>query len=114
MNIPKRLVGIFSIFLIVSFFQLLSLVNAQEADKVYINGNIYTVDEKFSIASAIAVKDGRFIYVGDDAGIQDNIGSLTFVFDIGGKTVLPGLHDAHGHIRYGERELSPRIPDIRA
>jgi predicted amidohydrolase YtcJ len=36
------------------------------------------------------------------------------VTDLEGKTVIPGLHDAHVHIRYGERELYPRTPDIRA
>ena len=92
----------------------LGLSNAQEADRVFVNGNIYTVDEAFSTASAIAIQDGRFIYVGSDAGAQAHIGSETFVSDLEGKTVIPGLHDAHIHIRFGERELYPRIPDIRA
>ena len=43
---------------------LATAVMAQEpADTVYINGNIYTVDEDFSTASAFAIKDGSFIYV---------------------------------------------------
>ncbi|MBN1273029.1 MAG: amidohydrolase, partial [Candidatus Aminicenantes bacterium] len=50
---------------------------------------------------------------GDDEGAKDYVGTLTFVFDLKGKTVIPGLHDAHVHIRYGERELYPRVPDIR-
>ena len=87
---------------------------AQEADRAYVNGKIYTVDEKFSTASALAVKDGRFIYVGDEAGVKAHIGPLTYVIDLEGKTVIPGLHDAHVHINYGERILYPRIPDIRA
>jgi predicted amidohydrolase YtcJ len=86
---------------------------AQEAESVYVNGNIYTVDKAFSKASAIAVKDGRFIYVGDRAGVQAHIGPRTRVADLEGKTVIPGLHDAHVHIRYGERLLYPQIPDIR-
>jgi len=86
---------------------------AQEADRVYINGTIYTVDEDFSTASALAVKDGEFLYVGDAAGVEALIGPSTFVTDLEGKTVIPGLHDAHVHIRYGERELYPRTPDIR-
>jgi predicted amidohydrolase YtcJ len=86
---------------------------AQQADRVFLNGNIYTVDEAFSTASALAVKDGRFIYVGSDAGVQGHIGPLTFVSDLEGRTVIPGLHDAHIHIRLGERELHPRTPDIR-
>jgi len=86
---------------------------AQEADTVYLNGIVHTVDEAFSKASAFAVKDGEFIYVGDDAGARSHVGPLTFVVDLDGKTVIPGLHDSHIHIRLGERELYPRIPDIR-
>ena len=89
-------------------------VVAQVADTVYVNGNVYTVDEEFSQASAFAVKDGKFIYVGDDAGARSHAGPLTFVVDLEGRTVIPGLHDAHIHIRFGERELYPQIPDIRA
>ena len=116
MSTMKSTSGFFSIFsLIVSFIPASAAVSdAQEADRVYVNGNIYTVDEEFSTASAIAEKDGRFIYVGDDAGVKTYIGPRTFVFDLEGKTVIPGLHDAHVHIRYGENILYPRIPDIRA
>ncbi len=111
----KRLSGILSIFVLFVSFMLIAAAagDAQKADRVYINGNVYTVDEEFSKATAFAVKDGKFIYVGDEVGVQAHIGPLTFVFDLEGKTVIPGLHDAHVHIRYGERELYPRIPDIR-
>ncbi|MFC1493433.1 amidohydrolase [candidate division KSB1 bacterium] len=115
MKIRKRLSGNLSVFVLFVLFILVPAAasDAQEADRVFLNGNIYTVDEEFSTASAIAVKDGQFIYVGDDAGVQDYIGPLTFVSDLKGKTVIPGLHDSHVHIRYGERELYPRTPDIR-
>jgi len=100
--------------LIVSLFLMPAVTGcAQEADRAYINANIYTVDEDFTTASALAVKDGRFIYVGDAAGVEAHIGPNTFVVDLAGKTVIPGLHDSHVHIRYGERELYPRTPDIR-
>jgi predicted amidohydrolase YtcJ len=111
----KRQSRIFFIFvLLVSFILAPAAVRGtQEADRVYVNGKIYTVDEKFSTASAIAVKDDKFIYVGDDAGVKAYIGPLTFVLDLEGQTIIPGLHDAHVHIRYGERILYPRTPDIR-
>ncbi len=115
MSLTRRLSGILSAFVLLALFTLAPPADchAQEADRVYLNGNIYTVDDSFSTASAIAVKDGRFIYVGDDVGARDHIGPLTFVFDLEGKTIIPGLHDAHVHIRYGERILYPRTPDIR-
>ncbi len=116
MNIMKRLSSVFFIFVLLVLFTLApaAVSETQKADRVYVNGNIYTVDKKFSTASALAIKDGQFIYVGDDAGVKAHIGPLTFVSDLEGKTVIPGLHDAHVHIRYGERELYPRTPDIRA
>ena len=116
MNRKKRLSCRFSLFVLLGLFVPAPAAarDVQDADKVYINGNIYTVDEKFSTASAIAIKEDRFIYVGDVAGIQAYIGSLTFVFDLGGQTVIPGLHDAHLHIGFGENILYPRTPDIRA
>ena len=60
MNIRKRLFSIFSVLVLFLLFILspASVSNAQEADRVYVNGNIYTVDEEFSKATAFAVKDG--------------------------------------------------------
>ncbi len=116
MNIRERSLSIFFIFVlfVMSVLAPAAVSDTQKADRIYANGKVYTVDEEFSTASAFAVKDGKFIYVGDDAGVKAYIGPLTYVFDLDGKTVIPGLHDAHVHIRYGERELYPRIPDIRA
>ena len=116
MNKIRKLASILfiSVLLVLVILVSAAVSGAQDADRVYVNGNIYTVDSAFSTASAFAVKDGQFIYVGDDAGAQAYIGPLTFVFDLEGETVIPGLHDAHVHIRYGERELFPRTPDIRA
>lgn len=67
------------------------------ADTVYFNGNIYTVDEKFSKATAMAIKDGKFIFVGDDNQIDYFIDRYTKVIDLKGKTVIPGLIDSHLH-----------------
>jgi predicted amidohydrolase YtcJ len=103
----------FSMLVTLSLLAVAGPAQAQEADRAYVNGIIYTVDENFSTASALAVRGDRFIYVGDDAGAQAHIGPGTFVVDLEGRTIIPGLHDAHVHIRYGERELYPRIPDIR-
>ena len=100
--------------LILGLLTPLALMAQEAADTIYVNGNVYTVDPVFSTASAFAIKDGSFIYVGDEAGAREHVGPQTFVVDLDGKTVIPGLHDAHIHIRFGERELYPRIPDIRA
>lgn len=68
------------------------------ADSVYRNGNIYTVDEKNTTASALAVVGDKLVYVGDEAGVEAFIGPATKVTDLGGKTVLPGFIEGHMHI----------------
>ena len=79
---------------------------AETADSIYVNGNIYTVDEDFSTATAMAVKGDRILYVGDQAGAEAYLGANTKVTDLGGKTVLPGLIEGHMHIsNLGENHL---------
>jgi len=70
---------------------------AQPADLVLRGGNIVTVDNTWSIARAVAIKDGRFIAVGADAQMAPHIGPNTQVIELGGKTVVPGLIDTHLH-----------------
>ena len=67
------------------------------ADTVYLNGNIYTVDERNPKACAMVISDDRFTFVGSDKAGQEYISDQTTVFDLKGKTVLPGLIDAHAH-----------------
>lgn len=84
----------------------LKISKPQIADFVYFNGNIYTVDEKFSVATAIATKGQYLIYIGDDEGVKSFIGINTKVIDLEGKTMLPGMNDAHVHLNmFGESKL---------
>lgn len=75
------------------------------ADLVLHHGEVYTVDAVRSWATAIAVRNGRIVYVGSDAGVLPHIGSHTRVIDLAGKMVLPGFHDAHVHLIGGGLEL---------
>ena len=68
-------------------------------DLVLINGKILTMDASSSIAEAIAVKDGKILAVGSSASIKALIGAQTHVFDVAGKTVVPGLIDTHAHFK---------------
>lgn len=70
----------------------------EAADSVYRNGNIYTVDEAFSKATALAIKGDRLVYVGGEAGVEAYIGPDTKVVDLGGETVIPGLVEGHMHV----------------
>jgi len=69
----------------------------KKADTVYLNGNIYTVDDQNKTATAMAIQGDRFILVGSDQAAKDCVGDHTTVVDLKGKTVLPGLIDAHVH-----------------
>ncbi len=70
------------------------------ADMVLRGGRIATVDEAFTIHSAMAIEGDRIAWVGSDEGAEAYIGDNTRVIDLDGKLVLPGLADAHAHI-YG-------------
>lgn len=69
----------------------------QTADLVYRNGKIYTANDEQPFAEAIAFKDGKIIFVGDNENITPYIGATTTVEDFSGKLMLPGFHDVHMH-----------------
>jgi hypothetical protein len=71
--------------------------NDKAADMVLINGKILTVDKNFSVAQAIAVKDGKFLIVGKNKQVEKFIGPYTKIIDLQWKTVVPGANDSHGH-----------------
>ena len=56
-----------------------------KADRVFLSGAVYTVDESNPWAKAVAIQDGKITYVGDDEGAQDFIGEDTEVIDLAGK-----------------------------
>jgi len=68
------------------------------ADLVLTNANVYTVDEAQPRAQAVAIRDGRFVFVGSAEEAASLVGVDTEVRDLGGMTVLPGLIDSHGHV----------------
>jgi predicted amidohydrolase YtcJ len=72
-------------------------ITTESADRVFLNGIVYTANAQQQVASALALRGGKIIYVGDDAGAQAYIGDNTEVADIAGKMLLPGLHDMHIH-----------------
>lgn len=62
------------------------------------NAKIVTVDEDFSIAEALAIKDGKFVAVGTDSRVLAMADPKTRVVDLEGKTILPGFNDTHSHV----------------
>ena len=67
------------------------------ADTILTNGTIYTIDNKNTVAEAIAIKDGKILFVGSKTGAEAYKGSSTKVVDLAGKVVMPGFVDAHVH-----------------
>jgi predicted amidohydrolase YtcJ len=61
------------------------------------NGKIVTVDTAFSIAEAVAIRDGRFTAVGTSEAVRRTAGPSTKLIDLRGRTVIPGLIDGHLH-----------------
>ena len=69
---------------------------SEQADVVYTNGRIYTVDEAQPWAEAVAIKDGKFLAVGSNADVDAVTGAATEVVDLDGAFAMPGLVDIHG------------------
>jgi predicted amidohydrolase YtcJ len=75
------------------------------ADVVLRGGTIRTFDADFSVVHALAVRDGRIVYAGDPRGARRFIGPGTTVQRLHGRTVMPGLGDAHIHVLSGGEQL---------
>lgn len=86
------------------------------ADCIFVNGKIVTLDETLSIHEAVAVSGGRITAVGLRSEIEQFADAKTQVVDLDGRTVLPGLIDAHCHpmetIQLKERWIDCRYPGV--
>ena len=79
--------------------------SAQAPDTVLVNGKIVTVDDRFTIAQALAIKGERILKVGTTAEVEALRGPQTLVIDLAGRTVIPGLIDNHAHwVRAAEHD----------
>jgi predicted amidohydrolase YtcJ len=68
------------------------------ADLIVTNARIYTVDDTRPVVEALAVGGGRVLFAGNASGAMALRGTATTVVDLGGRTVIPGMIDAHGHV----------------
>lgn len=83
---------------------IMGLTSCQKGDPTFpeanlvVYGTIYTADDSATVAQAIAVKDGKFVYVGDEAGVGTYVGDRTIVVDHRGKGMItPAFTDGHAH-----------------
>ena len=89
------------IFLLSAIVSLIGCSQKQKIDLLVYNATIYTVDSSFSIAEAMAVKDGKIVAVGKTADLEKEYESKEKI-DAGGKFIYPGFIDAHAHfVGYG-------------
>jgi predicted amidohydrolase YtcJ len=103
--------------LLLALITTIGLVPAQTsnepADLVFKNGNIYTANEHHPRAEAIAVRKDRIVFVGSNRDAQKYVGKTTRVVDLNGKTLLPGMTDAHHHLfGVGFREMTLNLEGI--
>lgn len=90
-------------FLALGMSATLAAGAADTADTILVNGKIVTVDDRFTIAEALAIKGQRILAVGKSADIRKHHASAK-VIDLNGRTVIPGLIDNHAHfVRVAEK-----------
>ena len=70
----------------------------QPADTILFNGKIFTSDSSLPYAQAVAIRGERIVAVGDAATVKKLAGAQTKQIDLGGRTVIPGINDAHNHV----------------
>lgn len=68
-----------------------------DADRVFRNGVVFTSDARGSVAEAVAIREGRIVYVGSNEGVAAFIGPSTKITDLKGGFLMPGLIDGHMH-----------------
>lgn len=87
----------------------------RHATLVLTSGKIITLDNRSTIARAVAIDGERILAVGTDAEIQPLIGPETRVIDLAGRAAIPGLVDAHAHMdREGLKEALPSMAGLRS
>jgi predicted amidohydrolase YtcJ len=105
---------VLSILLSILLFNFVPAGNKVEpADLIFINGNVYTANEKQPHAEAIAVKGDRIVFAGSNAEVKKYQSGQTRVVDLHGGTVVPGMTDAHHHLEgVGFREMTLNLEGI--
>lgn len=68
---------------------------------ILLNGRFHTVDKSKPTATAVAIRDGKFLAVGDAEDVMRHRTPDSQVIDLNGRTVIPGLNDSHIHLIRG-------------
>ena len=85
------------------------------ADMIISGGIIYTMDDAYPQAEAVAISNGKIIFVGSSAEVQKYKGEKTQLIDLKGETMTPGFIESHGHIMgLGYNELNLDLMDTKS
>jgi predicted amidohydrolase YtcJ len=109
--------SLFCVFPVLTFLEKTDIFvdDPVAADLIIHNGKVVTVDSKFRIVQAIAIRGERIIAVGDDKSVLKFKGKETQLIDAGGRTVLPGLYDSHVHpLSAATSELAEPLPNLKS
>jgi len=89
--------------------------NGTTADLVFVGGDIYTMDAENARATAVAIRGQHIIAVGSDETIARHVGKGTRIVDLQGRTLTPGLSDAHCHLYgLGKSLESVNLRDVKS
>lgn len=108
------------IFNLLLAFSLISVISCDMtndkpiADKLFVNGTIYTVSEANSV-EAVATKDGMILFAGAEEEAKQYLGEQTEEIDLAGMTMTPGFIESHGHLMgLGQNELNLDLMGIKS
>ncbi len=99
---PSLLFGVLSVSI--------ACVGAPGPDTILVNGKVFTANARAPWAQAVAISGERITGVGDTATIEAMAGGNTRRIDLGGRTVIPGINDAHTHITIAPPSAQLALP----
>src|SRR5690625_1792343 len=76
----------------------ISQTSSKDADIVFYNGKVITIDNRNTITEAIAIKNNKVLAVGSDNTVKNYISDDTKIINLNGRSLLPGFIDAHVHL----------------
>ena len=105
---------VFSLLLFLAACQKEKRSSSEDADVVIRHAQVYTVDVQRPWAEAVAIKQDRIMWVGDDHAATSYVGPSTKVIDAGGRLVLPGFIDSHFHVLLGSNPDVLRVANANS
>jgi predicted amidohydrolase YtcJ len=100
--------------LLLACAMLASCMKGKAVDIIVHNARIHTMDDKSSVAEAMAIRDGKIVETGPERQIMNKYRAEEFI-DAGKKDIFPGFTDAHGHIMsYARQKLSADLTGSRS